>query len=119
MVTWTPALVNTLVGIVGVVIVSVVAVGTYLSGQQRGWKDLAEQRGGEIEDWRRRFDAAVADGKKERDFLSLRIDALEAQLAEVQRSSTEKLGLADRTIEQMQRLNHRLQVQLDALPGGK
>jgi len=91
MIVWTPALTQTLITIVGFVTVSIVALGQWQVYRQRGWRDAAEARDAIIDNLTRQLDEAT----KEREVLTVRMEALEAQVAEVQR------------------MNHRLQIALD------
>jgi hypothetical protein len=110
MIVWTPELTKTLLTITGVFVVSFVAIGQYLAARQKGWRDIAEARLAAIEDMERRFEAAT----KEREYLELRVNTLEAQLASVQKTALDNQARFDEQIVQWQRLNHLLQTRLDA-----
>lgn len=113
MIVWTPALVNALLTIVGVVAISLVGIGQYLSGRQKGWRDLAEARGALVDDLRDRLEAEVATSKKERDFLSLEIETLRGSLALIEKTQHEHEVRMDERNSELLRLNHILQTKLD------
>jgi hypothetical protein len=114
MIVWTPELTKTLLTITGVFVVSFVAIGQYLAARQKGWRDIAEARLAAIQDMERSFATEMAAARKDGEFLALRVDALEAQLAAVQKESTNNQTRYDEELARWQRLNHLLQTRLDA-----
>jgi septal ring factor EnvC (AmiA/AmiB activator) len=88
---WTPALIETIFSILGVTMVSIVALGQWQLARQRGWREATESKEQIIRD----LQFQLAEARKDRELLAVRMEALEAQVADVQRQ------------------NHRLQTQLD------
>jgi hypothetical protein len=110
---WPLTALQTLLGIITLVIAAVVALGQWNIMQQKSYKEAAEGGAALVNSLKGQLEDAIHQGAKERDLLTVQIQALQGQLALVQRDHEEDRHRTEGQIGRLQRLNHLLQLQLD------
>ena len=110
---WPFTALQTVLGIIVFVMTAIVALGQWNIQKQKSWKEAAEGGSALANSLKGQLEDAIHQGAKERDLLTVQIQALQGQLALVQRDHEEDRHRTEGQIGRLQRLNHLLQLQLD------
>lgn len=110
---WPFTALQTVLGVLGLVIGSVVVLGQWQMARQKSWREAAEGGNALANSLKGQLEDAVVKGNQERELLTVQIQALQGQLALVQRDHEDDRNRTEAQMARLMRLNHRLQNQLD------
>ena len=110
---WPFTALQTVLGLVGLVIGSVVVLGQWQMARQKSWREAAEGGNALANSLKAQLEDAIDKGTKDRELLTVQIQALQGQLSLVQRDHEEDRNRTEAQMARLMRLNHRLQNQLD------
>ncbi len=110
---WPFTALQTVLGILGLVVGSVVVLGQWQMAKQKSWREAAEGGNALANSLKAQLEDAVVKSNRERELLTVQIQALQGQLSLVQHDHEEDRNRTEAQMARLMRLNHRLQNQLD------